>query len=55
MTGKLDAGATALVFDMLTTSVNGMLDLWDYGDFNDPEMPLKFILGCSTVCADAKP
>jgi hypothetical protein len=52
--GKIDASAAALVFDMLTTSVNGTLDLWGYGDFPDAQKPVKFILGCSTVCAIRK-
>jgi hypothetical protein len=51
VTGKLDTGAAALVFDMMETAVNGTLDLWGYGDFPDAKKPLKFILGCSTVCA----
>jgi hypothetical protein len=50
VTGKIDNSATALVFDMMTTAVNGTLDLWDYGGFSDTQKPLKFILGCSTVC-----
>jgi hypothetical protein len=51
VTGKIDTGTAALVFDMMTTAVNGTLDLWGYGDFSDTQKPLKFILGCSTVCA----
>ena len=54
VTGKLDAGATALVFDMMTTDVSGTLDLWDYGELSDIHKPLRFILGCSTVCAIRK-
>ena len=54
VTGKIDAGAAALVFDMMTTAINGTLDLWDYGDFADIRKPLKFRLGCSTVCAIRK-
>jgi hypothetical protein len=54
VTGKLDAGAFALVFDMMTTAVAGTLDLWGYGDFFDMENPLKFMLGRSTVCAVRK-
>ena len=54
VTGKLDIGATALVFDMMTTNVNGTLDLWNYGDALDTHKPLRFILGCSTVCAARK-
>lgn len=51
VTGKLDTGATALVFDMMTTDVSGTLDLWGYGELSDINKPLRFILGCSTVCA----
>jgi hypothetical protein len=54
VTGKIDANATALVFDMMTTSVGGALDLWGYGNATDNEKPLKFMLGCSTVCAVRK-
>lgn len=54
VTGKIDTNAAALVFDMMTTTVNGTLDLWDYRDFSDTQKPLKFILGCSTVCAIRK-
>lgn len=31
VTAKLDASATALVFDMMTTDVTETLDLWNYG------------------------
>ena len=51
VTGKMDNGATALVFDTLTTTVGGVLDLWEYSEYSDIHTPLKFILGCSTVCA----
>lgn len=54
VTGKLDTRTAALVFDMLTTSVNTTLDLWDYADFTDTKKPVKLILGCSTVCAVRK-
>ncbi|MCL5421464.1 MAG: hypothetical protein M1461_03195 [Nitrospirae bacterium] len=54
VTGKLDTGATALVFDMMTTDVSGTLDLWDYGELSDIHNPIRFILGCSTVCAVRK-
>jgi hypothetical protein len=54
VTGRLDTSAAALVFDMMTTHVKGALDLWGYGDFSDAQNPLKFILGCSTVCAVRK-
>jgi hypothetical protein len=54
VTGKLDASATALVFDLMTTNVSGVLDLWDYGEASDIHRPLRFVLGCSTVCAIRK-
>jgi hypothetical protein len=54
VTGKLDRGAAALVFDVMTTNVSGALDLWSYADFSDVRKPIKFILGCSTVCAVKK-
>jgi len=54
VTGKLDRGATALVFDLLSTDVCGVIDLWDYADAGDSSKPLKFILGCATVCAMRK-
>lgn len=54
VTGKLDTGATALVFDMMTTDVSGTLDLWDYAEAIDTHKPLRFVLGCSTVCAVRK-
>lgn len=54
VTGKLDAGASALVFDMMTTDVSGTLDLWGYGDVLDAHKPIRFILGCSTICAIRK-
>ena len=52
--GKLDNGTTALVFDMVQTGVGGTLDLWDYGELSESSKPLRFILGCSTVCAIRK-
>lgn len=51
VTGKLDSGATALVFETLTTSIGGVLDLWEYSEYSDINKPLKFALGCSTICA----
>ncbi len=54
VTGKMDRSSTALVFDMMTTDVKGILDFWDYGDAIEINKPLKFILGCSTVCAIKK-
>ncbi len=54
VTGKLGNSATALVFDMMSTDVSRVLDLWDYADAKDSNNPLKIILGCSTVCAVRK-
>lgn len=54
VTGKLDRGAAALVFDLMSTDVSGTLDLWGYADFSDLHKPMKFILGCSTACAIKK-
>ena len=51
VTGKLDTGAAALVFDLIETDISGTLDLWSYGELSDNHKPLRFILGCSTVCA----
>jgi hypothetical protein len=54
VTGKLDRGAMALIFDMLSTEVSGVIDLWEYADAADSDKPLGFILGCATVCAIRK-
>jgi len=54
VTGKLDSSASALVFDKMEMAASGILDLWGYGDLSDLQKPLKFILGCSTVCAVRK-
>lgn len=54
VTGKLGSGAIALVSDMMTTAVSGVIDLWNYGEASDIHKPLRLILGCSTVCAVRK-
>lgn len=54
VTGKLDKVTAALVFDMMIKDVSGTLDMWGYADFSDTGEPIKFILGCSTVCAVQK-
>jgi hypothetical protein len=51
VTGKIDRRAAALVFDRLTTDVDRTIDLWEYADGADSDMPLRFALGVSTVCA----
>lgn len=54
VTGKLDTGAAALVFDSIDTGVSGTLDLWGYAEFSGLQRPIRFILGCSTVCVVRK-
>lgn len=54
VTGKLDTRTAALVFDTMTTAVRGTLDLWSFAEFSDTQQPLKFRLGCSTVCTVRK-
>ena len=54
VTGKLDATASGLVLDRLETVNGGTLDLWNYGQFPAGNEPVKFILGCSTVCTVRK-
>ena len=54
VTGQMDRRAAALVFDRLTIDVDAALDLWKYADGANPDMPLKFRLGLSTVCAVQK-
>lgn len=50
LTGKIDRGAYALVFNNLQMK-GGVLDLWDYVDYFEPSKPLKIIQGSSTICA----
>lgn len=51
VTGHMDRMAAALVFDELTTDVDGALDLWSYTDRASAGRPLRFKLGLSTLCA----
>lgn len=58
VTGKMDRGATALVLGDLCVDVRGVVDLWEYVNWSDPTLPVKFTLGVSTACvrrADAAP
>jgi len=58
VTGKMDRGATALVFGDLSVDVRGVLDLWEYVNWSDRTLLVKFKLGVSTMCvrrADAAP
>ena len=54
VTGNLKRRPTALVFDKLTTSISGKINLWDYAYFKDEQKPIKFILGSSTACVIKK-
>lgn len=53
VTGKIDKGAYALVFDELRLH-NAIIDLWDYADFFNQSAPIKIIQGSSTLCAIKK-
>lgn len=50
VTGKIDSGAYALIFNNLQLK-HGVLDLWDYADYFEPLKPLKIMQGGSTLCA----
>ncbi len=52
--GKLDKAANSLVFDKIETDFDATLDLWNYAEAFDVHKPIKFILGCSTICAIRK-
>ena len=55
VTGKIGSGAQALVFDQLQLAdVLCFVNLWNYADFVYQDLPLKIILGVSTVCAVRK-
>ena len=50
VTGQIDRHAAALVFDRLATEVDRTIDLWQYADAANLDMPVRFKLGLSTVC-----
>jgi hypothetical protein len=55
VTGKIDSGAHAPVFDRLERMNNLIyVDLWNYGEFFDQKLPLKTRQGASTICAIKK-
>ncbi len=55
VTGKIGSGAQALVFDHLELAkATSFINLWDYADFTNENLPLKIILGVSTLCAIKK-
>lgn len=51
VTGQMGRAATALVLNRLAKDVEGVLDLWRYADAVKQDLPVKFRLGQSTVCA----
>jgi hypothetical protein len=53
VTGKIDAGACAVVLDKLEL-IEEVIDLWDYADFFSQEEKIKIQQGASTVCAIRK-
>ncbi len=53
VTGKIDAGACAVVLDKLELRED-IIDLWDYADLFNQEEPIKIQQGASTVCAIKK-
>ena len=53
VTGKIDSGAYALIFDKLELS-QGTINLWKYADFFDQNSPIKISQGASTLCAVKK-
>lgn len=55
VTGKIGGGSQALVFDQLELAKSiSYVNLWDYADFTNENLPLKIILGVSTLCAIKK-
>ena len=54
VTGKLGDTCFALVFDKLELVSDCQIDIWTYAEFKSPDVPLKFKLGCSTICAIRK-
>jgi hypothetical protein len=53
VTGKIDSGAYALIFDELQLNM-GTLNLWNYADFRNQSKPIKIMQGGSTLCAVKK-
>jgi hypothetical protein len=50
VTGQLAPSTCALVFDQLCLLTSAVVDLWQYGDFFDPERPVRIRQGASTLC-----
>jgi len=45
----LSKGAFALVFKNIRILDNEVIDLWDYSDYSNPQDPVRFRLGNSTI------
>ena len=55
VTGKIDSGAYALIFDRLELSQGTIeIDLWKYAYYFDQNSPIKIYQGASTLCAVKK-
>ncbi len=51
VTGRLSSPTSALIFNNITIRIAGIIDLWNYADYLNSDDPIKFIQGCSTICA----
>jgi hypothetical protein len=51
VTGQMTPSTCALVFDQLRLLTSAVVDLWEYADFFDPELPVKIRQGASTLGA----
>ncbi len=49
VTGQLTPSTCALVFDQLCFLTSTVVDLWQYADFFDPELPVRIRQGASTL------
>jgi hypothetical protein len=49
VTGQLTFSTCALVFDQLRLLTSAVVDLWQYADFLDPELPVRIRQGASTL------
>jgi len=50
VTGQMTPSTCALVFDQLCLLTSAVVDLWQYADFFDLELPVKIRQGASTLC-----
>ena len=50
ITGKIDRHAYALIFDQIKF-IDGQINLWEYADYINPDLPLVISRGASTLCA----